>query len=227
MIDITKVQNACIKLFPKSLVKQFLPFFGECFEYGGITNKERAAMFIGQVGIECGGFTTFSENLNYSANGLVKTFRNKFRLPRTEAETAMEIFSDKKRNPFFYDYDPFKLANYVYANKGGNRNEASKDGWRFRGRGPKQITLAGNYVAGQNALRKIEEFRDLDLVNDPDQLLIPRMGLYAAGWYWKSNGISRHADSGNIELATKAINSAGLHMKERGELFHRALVLLS
>lgn len=226
MTDIVKIQDACVKLFPKSLVKQFLPFFGECFEYAGITTKERAAMFIGQVGIECRGFETFAENLNYSAKRLTEIFRNKFRMPKPD-EVNLEVFSDKKRNPFFYDYDPYKLANYVYANKGGNRGESSADGWRFRGRGPKQITLAGNYVAAQEDLRQIEKFKDLDLINKPDSLFIPEIGLYSAVWYWKKNRINRHADARDYEKATLAINTAGLDMEKRRALFERALVLLS
>jgi putative chitinase len=90
----------------------------------------RAAHFFGQVAHETGGFKTFTENLNYSAGGLKETFKKYF--PGNLSD--------------LYTRQPEKIANHVYANRMGNRDEASGDGWKYRGRGALQTTGKSNYM---------------------------------------------------------------------------------
>ena len=108
----------------------------------------RAAHFFAQTSHETGGYALFSENLNYSAKGLQNTFGKYF--PGNLEES--------------YARNPEKIANHVYANRMGNGNEASGDGWKYRGRGALQLTGKSNYEAFSNYLKKPEILTNPDLV---------------------------------------------------------------
>jgi putative chitinase len=108
----------------------------------------RAAHFFAQTSHETGGYALFSENLNYSAKGLQNTFGKYF--PGNLEES--------------YARNPEKIANHVYANRMGNGNEASGDGWKYRGRGALQLTGKSNYEAFSNYLKKREILTNPDLV---------------------------------------------------------------
>lgn len=221
---ITKIQDASIKLFPNSRVGEFLPFFEETMAFGGITNEKRAAAFIGQIGIECDNFRVFSENLNYSAQRLVEVWPSRFRFARPGEDPAMEIFDDRKRNPLFYDYDPPKLANFVYGGRNGNREEKYGDGWRFRGRGPKQITFASNYL---RLTKHTFDILGVDFIMQPDMLLVPRNGMYGAAWFWGTNKLNKLADVGNIDRVTEIVNGGFNKLPQRIALTKKALNLLA
>jgi putative chitinase len=122
-------------------------------------SAEQAAHFLGQCHHETGGFSVFSENLNYSATGLERIFRsdldsNKDRVLST-AEKLKAIQLARK---------PEAIANFVYANQNGNGNEANGDGWKFRGRGALQTTGKANYKALSDHLGKPEIMINPDLV---------------------------------------------------------------
>lgn len=148
-----------------------------------INTPARAAAFIAQVGHESSLLTHFLENLNYSAAGLLSNFNRHF----TEAEAAV------------YQRQPEKIANRAYANRLGNGDEDSGDGWKYRGRGPIQITFHDNYAACEVGI-------SVDILDNPDLLLDPENGAASAAWYWKSHGCNELADVGNFREITKAIN---------------------
>jgi putative chitinase len=109
----------------------------------------RAAHFFAQTGHECGHFKVYSENLNYSASGLLKTFSKYF--PTEEfAET--------------YARQPIKIANRVYANRMGNGPESSGDGWKYRGRGALQLTGKSNYKGFSDYMKRPNILTTPDLV---------------------------------------------------------------
>jgi len=110
---------------------------------------ERAAHFFAQTSHESGNFTTFSENLNYSAQGLQGIFGKYF--PGNLEES--------------YARNPEKIANRVYADRMGNGNEASGDGWKYRGRGALQLTGKANYQVFADYLKKPEIMTSPDLVS--------------------------------------------------------------
>lgn len=110
---------------------------------------ERAAHFFAQTSHESGNFSTFSENLNYSAQGLQGIFGKYF--PGNLEES--------------YARNPEKIANRVYADRMGNGNEASGDGWKYRGRGALQLTGKANYQAFADYLKKPEIMTSPDLVS--------------------------------------------------------------
>ena len=124
-----------------------------------------------------------SENLNYSAEGLLATFPKYF----SEAEAQQ------------YARRPPAIANRVYASRYGNGNEASGDGWRYRGRGLVQITFHDNYQLCAVAL-------GLPLVQQPDLLTDPANAAMSAAWWWKAHGLNALADAGQFQQITRVIN---------------------
>jgi putative chitinase len=224
MILTPKLITALPKLFPSSQVAKYIPFLEEVFEFADIDTPLRAAMFLGQIGVECDMFTTFSENLHYtSATRLTEVWPSRFRLPRVSDLKEADVFKDGMRNATRFLRNPQKLANYVYASRNGNRDEASGDGYRFRGRGPKQITGAYNYV---ELTKDMQSILKTDFIKRPDDLLIPRNGLYAAGWFWKDKKLNRYADLNDNTHVTRIVNGGTLKLKERGQLKDKILTTL-
>jgi putative chitinase len=117
--------------------------------------------FFAQCGHETGKFKAFSENLNYSASGLLITFKSDFDINKNRIIEANEKI---KANTLSRKPEP--IANFVYANQNGNGNEASGDGWKFRGRGAIQLTGRANYQAFANSIKKTEIMSTPDIVAD-------------------------------------------------------------
>src|SRR5690606_36121387 len=115
---------------------------------------------------------------------------------------------------------PEAIANVVYANRYGNGSTASGDGWRYRGRGPKQLTFKSNY---RECTRALWPLLSKDFVEEPDLLLEPKYGLWAAVWFWKINRLNRHADARNVTSATKVINGGTNGLDDRNKRFLSAI----
>lgn len=160
-----------------------------------INTPKRLAAFIAQVGHESGGFNTVSENHYYSdAERVARIFKTGFDNNQNGIIEPAEIEFARA-----YTRNPEKLANRAYAGRGGNGNEASGDGWRYRGRGLIQITLRNNY-------RDCGQGLGLDLLNNPDLLQTFSQAARSAAWYWKTNGCNELADSGSFLAITRRIN---------------------
>jgi len=162
----------------------------------------RAAHFFGQTSHETGGFATFSENLNYSAAGLDKIFG--------------KYFPDKLEDS--YARQPVKIANRVYANRMGNGDEASGDGWKFRGRGALQLTGKSNYQAFSDYLKKPE------IMTNPD-LVAGEFAFESAMFFFDKNKLWTIADTGVTDAAilsmTKKINGGTHGLEDRTSLTKR------
>lgn len=169
-----------------------------------INTPDRQAHFLAQIGHESGALAQTSENLKYSAVRLQQIFPRYF--TKSEAEK--------------YQYQPMAIANRVYANRYGNGDEASGDGFAFRGRGLIQLTFKDNYRACGTALGK-------DLVANPDLLLRPELATLAAAWYWQSHGCNAMADAGEIRGITKAVNGGYNGLPERMALLSKASLALA
>lgn len=98
-----------------------------------------------------------------------------------------------------YQRKPESIANKVYANRYGNGDVLSGDGWRYRGRGLIQITFKDNY-------EECSDDMGIDFVKNPDLLLTPKYATLSAGWYWDSRGLNEYADNGDMKRITKLIN---------------------
>lgn len=148
-----------------------------------ITTPRRAAHFLAQIGHESAGLTRLEENLNYSAKRLREVWPSRF----TDATAA--VCANK----------PERIANRVYSWRMGNGDEASGDGWRYRGRSPIQITGRSNYAA-------MEELTGLPLIAQPELAAsIDSAALIAATW-WQTNGLNRLADTGDVLAVSRRIN---------------------
>ena len=168
--------------------EKWLPFIRETCEKYQINTKNRIASFLAQTAHESAGYTVLTENLNYSAKGLMGTFKKYF---PTEA-LALQ-----------YERKPEKIANKVYADRMGNGDEASGEGFKYRGRGLIQLTGKDNYKACGDAL-------GVDLVDDPDLVATPQYAALSAGWFWDKNHLNKFADANDMTGLTKRING-GTH----------------
>ena len=161
-------------------------------------SPERAAHFFGQCSHETGGFALFIENLNYSADGLRNTFGKYF--PENAPALALG-----------YARKPEKIANRVYANRMGNGNEATGDGWKYRGRGALQTTGKFNYQALSEHLGKPE------IMSNPD-LVATEYSFEAALFYFAKNGLWKNCDKVDDEhilKITKAVNGGVNGLSDR------------
>jgi putative chitinase len=160
---------------------------------------ERAAHFFAQTAHESGNFKAFSENLNYGASGLTTTFKKYF--PTTE-------------KALLYERKPEKIANLVYGNRMGNGDEASGDGFKFRGRGALQLTGKDNYKVFSEYLKKPE------IMTNPD-LVATEYAFESAIFFFDRNKLWDICDKGvnkdTILALTKRINGGTHGLADREE----------
>jgi putative chitinase len=164
---------------------------------------ERAAHFFGQTAHETGGFTVFTENLNYSAQGLQATFGKYF--PGNLEES--------------YAKNPEKIASRVYADRMGNGNEASGDGFKYRGRGLIQLTGKTNYTWFAASLEITPE-------EAAEYMGTFEGAAQSACWFWETNKLNQWADKGDIEKMTKIINGGTIGLEDRKKHYAHALHVL-
>jgi len=171
-----------------------------------ITNNLRLAHFLAQCGHESGGFKSVSENMNYSVDGLKKTFGKYF--PGNLAES--------------YAKQPEKIGSRVYASRMGNGDETSKEGYRFRGRGYIQLTGKANYT-------KFTQFIGEDCVTNPD-LVATKYPLASAAFFFDSNKLwsicDKGADETTITAVTKRVNGGTIGLSDRIKHFKEYYNLL-
>jgi putative chitinase len=160
-----------------------------------ITTNLRLAHFLAQCGHESGGFKAVNENLNYGAKGLLGVFPKYF-----NATTAAQ-----------FERKPELIAAKVYANRMGNGDEASKDGWKFRGRGYIQLTGKSNYT-------NFTKFIGEDCVANPD-LVATKYPLASAAFFFNSNNLwaicDKGADDATVTAVTKRVNGGTIGLADR------------
>ena len=174
-----------------------------------INTPHRIAAFLAQCGHESGGWTVFEENLNYSAQGLCGIFKKYF--PTLESAQP-------------YARHPEMIANKIYANRMGNGAPETGDGYKYRGRGPIQLTGKDNYRAFAKDM-----FEDWEnLFENPDWVTSDRdFALMSAIWFWNKNKLNVQADSGDIKLMTKKINGGYIGLEDRIKHYNEAIHLLT
>lgn len=184
--------EACINIFPKY----------------DITTVERVAGFLAQCAHESANFTALEENLNYKEETLLKIFAR--------------YFGPGKRNAKEYAKNPEKIANYVYmdefrSSKMGNVKEG--DGWRFRGRGLKQLTGRENYTNfGKSVGMTAEEAADY--------VATEKGAIESACWFWNAKKLNAIADTQDIVKMTKIINGGDIGLADRKSRFEHAIKVL-
>jgi putative chitinase len=175
----------------------------------GINTPRRVAHFISQCAHESNNFRSLEENLNYSADALVRVF------PR--------YFGAGKRDAAQYARQPEKIANYVYMDqfrtaKMGNVNEG--DGWRFRGRGLKQLTGRDNYTRFGKAVGMTAE-------EAADYVATEKGAIESACWFWDTNKLNTIADTDDVVKMTKRINGGDIGLADRQQRYTRAMQVLT
>lgn len=189
------------KIMPTAgpLADEFAPHLNRaCMEFN-ISTKARQASFIAQIAHESGQLRSLSENLNYGADGLMKTWPSRF----PTRELALQ-----------YARQPEKIANKVYANRMGNGDEASGDGYRYRGAGLIQLTGKDNQAACAKQF-------GISPAAMGDWLRTPEGASRSAAWFWKTHGCNEMADKGFTERITKVING-GLNGQAERLAFYSA-----
>lgn len=183
---------------------QWVDALNATFERFDISTPLRQACFIGQCGHECGNFRILEENLNYRAEALQKLWAKRF-----DAAKAQMC----ARNPKL-------IANTVYSGRMGNRDEASGDGYRFRGRGCIQLTGSANYYHAGQAL-------GVDFIMEPDLVATPQYAALTAGWFWDTHKLNRFADTRDFITMTKKINGGTIGLNDRIKHINHALEVLT
>jgi len=167
-----------------------------------ISTPARQAAFIGQCAHESGNFKILQENLNYSAEGLMKTWPSRF--------PTKEIADQYARHPA-------KIAGKVYNGRIGNTSE--EEAAKYLGRGLIQLTGKENYANCGSSL-------GVDFVGNPDWLLDPKYASLSAGWFWNKKGLNALADAQDYETMTKRINGGLIGLDDRKAKIAKALSVL-
>ena len=187
-----------------------------CVEFE-INTPQRIAAFLAQTAHESGGYTMLTENLNYKAATLAACWPNRFAVLGADKKPVKEngkLVPTTVANTIAGK--PELIANLVYSSRMGNGPAESGEGWKFRGRGLKQLTGKDNYTRCGAAL-------GLDLVTNPDLLLEPSAAARSAGWFWKTNNLSKFADIGDMEGMTKKVNGGLIGIADRKARYEKVL----
>ncbi len=188
-----------------TVARLFLPHLIAAADRFEVNTPRRMAAFIGEYSHETSGFTRLEENLYYTD-------------PARIAQMFSALRDVEKARAFARQ--PKALANRVYANRNGNGDEASGDGWNYRGRGLPHLTGRGNYRAAGSAL-------GLPLEQNPERVAEPEAAVLAGAWYWKANGLNALADRWQIDAITRGINGAAMAGRaDRIDRCNRALEAL-
>jgi len=166
-----------------------------------IDTPQRVAAFLAQCSHESGGFRALKENLNYRPETLVKLWPSHF--------PNMEVANQ-------YAHNQEKIANRAYANRMGNGDESSGDGFRYCGRGLIQLTGKDNYQAFADSIQTpVEEV--------PEFLGTFEGAIQSACWFWENGNLNQWADAGDILTLTKRINGGTIGLDDRTKQYHHAL----
>lgn len=182
-----------------------------------ISTPARMGAFLAQLAHESNHLGSLSENLNYTPQALMATF-NTSRITRFTPELAQRYGRTAKQAA-----NQEMIANIAYASRMGNGDAASRDGWRYRGRGPIQLTGKDNYRACGQAI-------NLDLLQHPDLLIEPDVGAMAAAWFWTQGAgknLNLLADAGDITGISKAINGGSNGLADRIAKTNHAMEVLA
>ncbi len=209
-MQLTQQQLLLILPNARQVAGVFVSALNQAMARFGIDSPLRATAFLAQVGHESKQLTALSENLNYGAPGLARTWPTRFR--GTDGRpNALALQIQHRREA---------IANSAYANRNGNGDESTGDGWRYRGRGLIQLTGRANYRAAGAGI-------GADLEQVPQLLEQPVYAALSAAWYWKKYGLNELADAGKFEAITKRINGGLNGQAERVALWEAAKRVLA
>lgn len=190
MSDLTIPELAHATHCPENNLAANWPLLLAAMQAQGIASRASQIGMAATVAVETGDFTPKVENLNYGAEGLMATWSSRF----PTVELAME-----------YARHPEKIANFVYANRNGNREPG--DGWKYRGRGFIQITGRGNYAGASLAI-------GTDLVGHPDDALKPLIAAQVAANFWRMWALAPFCEVGDWKTVRRKVNGGLTHLSK-------------
>lgn len=193
-----------------ALAVQWLPHISQAARRHQIdANPRRLAAWLATIAHESARLTTLVENLNYSAQGLARTWPARYADMTGQPNALAQSVARK----------PEQIANLTYAGRMGNGTAGSGDGWRYRGRGLIQITGRANYEATSKAIGE-------DLVSQPEQLEQPHYAALSAAEWWARKGCNQLADTGDMAAVTRKVNGGLTGLADRLKLYSAALAYL-
>jgi putative chitinase len=198
-------QQQLLQILPNAgpVAGVFVPVLNAAMSRYQIVTRVRVAAFMAQIGHESAQLNRLTENLDYSAQALRRSWPGRF-----DDATALAVA-----------HQPENIANLAYASRMGNGPPASGDGWKYRGRGLIQVTGKDNYRECGTAL-------GLDLLAHPEWLEHPDNAALSAGWFWSVNQLNRQADLGDLKTVTLCVNGGLNGYEDRLALYGRALKVL-
>lgn len=204
MITVSQLKQ----LLPKNpYVEHWHHALSQLFPEYDINTPHRMAAFIAQCAHESGGFMVLKENLNYKAASLRKIFPKYF----PNDQIAQEYASKPNKQE--------AIASRIYANRMGNGDEASKEGYKFCGRGLIQLTGRSNYQSFADSL-------EMSIDDVPEYLATFEGAAQSACWFWETNKLNQWADKGDILTLTKRINGGTIGLEDRIKHYEHALHII-
>lgn len=204
-LDLTLEQLT--KIVPRNpYVEQWHEALCEILPDYEIDTPQRLAAFLAQCAHESAEFTAIKENLNYRPASLVSIFKKYFDLATATQYCALPNKQEA-------------IANRIYANRMGNGDEASGDGYRFCGRGLIQLTGKDNYTRYAQSTEQTVEEASVHLTTFEGC-------VQSAAWFWEANNLNQYADSGDILTMTKRINGGTIGLEDRIKHYNHALYVL-
>jgi len=192
------------QILPGASLERWHPPLCRAMARADIATPPRIAVFLAHVAVESGEMSSLCENLSYSSGRLMATWPTRFPTPELAAPFA---------------HNARLLANLIYANRLGNGNPASDDGYRYRRRGLLRAVGRDHYAEAGAALGS-------DLAGNPELLEQPEIACAEAAWWWSRRGLNAIADSGDLELSTRIVSGAVKDFPERVFYWSRAMDVL-
>ena len=206
----------------RELAERWLPHVQNAMARFGIESKNQVAAWLAQTAHESGGYTMLTENLNYKAATLAACWPNRFAVVGADKKPVKD--GQGKMTPTAVANaiagKPELIANLVYSSRMGNGPAESGEGWKYRGRGLKQLTGKDNYTRCGAALQ-------LDIVANPDLLLEPEGAAMSAAWFWSVNKCGALADANDFTGLTKKINGGTIGLADRERRYKAVLATIA
>jgi len=197
--------KGCMKGITPQNIEKYLPWLVQILPKYGIDTALRLSHYLAQIGHENQNFNSYRENLNYSEEGLISTFKSDFDVNKDKVISPNERAKAKK-----LARKPKEIADFVYANQNGNGNESTGDGSKYLGRGAIMVTGEANYLECSKFI-----FGDDRLLKTPELLELPQWSIMASVWFWTKHNLNSLADKDNCKAITYKINGGYNGLEDR------------
>jgi len=197
--------KGCMKGITPQNIEKYLPWLVQILPKYEIDTPLRLSHYLAQIGHESNNLSAYRENMNYSEEGLISTFKSDFDINKDKVISSSEKAKAKK-----LARKPKEIADFVYANQNGNGDEATGDGSKYIARGGIGVTGESNYLECSRFI-----FGDDRLLKNPELLELPQWSIMASVWFWTKHNLNSLADKDNCKAITKIINGGYNGLEDR------------